>query len=228
MNSRPWKWRWPMVIVALFLVLSAAYTFKSFTTPILARGSIADLYGLEVNADLQYLLARGVDRKQPVILFVHGGPGMPAMYLAHDFQRDLESDFVFVHWDPRASGKSFKTSTDQPQLSTSLLLSDMNVVVDHLRDTLGTRKVWIVGHSHGSYLGALYARRHPEKVCAFVGLGQVADESESGRTRALQEKYLGGQLGKLGLARDTERTGTLRGECALHRSHGPGCFRFPA
>lgn len=197
------KRRWPLVTGALLLLLVTAYTFKSFTAPIFARGSIADLFDLEVNGDAQYLLVRGVDRQQPTILFVHGGPGMPAMYLAHDFQRGLEKEFVVVHWDQRASGKSFKPDADQPQLSTSLLLSDMDVVVDYLRDSLGTQRLWIVGHSHGSYLGALYARRNPEKVCAFVGTGQVADDSNSGRTRALQVDFLQGQLENLGLAPDT-------------------------
>lgn len=197
------KRRWPLVTSALFLLLLAAYTFKSFTMPIFVRGSIADLFALEVNGDAQYLLVRGVDREQPVMLFVHGGPGMPAMYLAHDFQRDLEKDFVVAHWDQRASGKSFKPKANQPQLSTSLLLNDMDVVVDHLRDSLGAQKLWIVGHSHGSYLGALYARRNPEKVCAFVGTGQVADESGSRRARTLQEEYLQGRLADLGLDADT-------------------------
>jgi len=78
----------------------------------------------------------------------------------------------------------------------------MDVVVDHLSSSFGARNVWIVGHSHGSYLGALYARRHPEKVCAFVGTGQAVDETGSGRTRALQEAYLQTRLEDLGLDPD--------------------------
>ncbi len=192
-----------MVIGALVVSLVIVYTFKSFTMPIFGQGSIARLYELEVNGDAQYLLARGVDREQPVLLFVHGGPGMPAMYIAHDFQRGLEKEFVVVQWDQRASGKSFKRNAEQVELSTSMLLSDMDEVVNHLRDSVGTQSLWIVGHSHGSYLAALYARRHPEKLCAFVGIGQVADESSSGRARSLQEAFLRTRLEDLGLDPDT-------------------------
>jgi pimeloyl-ACP methyl ester carboxylesterase len=195
--------RWPLVAGTLFLLLAAAFTFKSFTMPIFAKDAIADLLELEINGDTQYLLVRGVDKQQPVLLFIHGGPGMPAMFLAHDFQRDLEEEFVVVHWDQRASGKSFKRTADQVQLSTSLLLSDMDVVIDYLRRTLGAQKVWVVGHSHGSYLGTLYARRHPEKVCAYIGAGQVVDGSRSEHTRMLQEDFLRSQLEGLGLAADT-------------------------
>ena len=197
------KRRWLLVAGVLVALLVIVYTFKSFTMPIFAQGSIADLIELDVNGDAQYLLVRGVDRKQPVMLFVHGGPGMPAMFLAHDFQRGLEKEFVVVHWDQRASGKSFKGAATQDQLSTSLLLSDMDAVVDYLRGSLGADQLWIVGHSHGSYLGALYARRYPEKVCAFVGTGQVADESGTGRTRAVQEEFLRGRLEDLDLDPDT-------------------------
>lgn len=195
--------RWPLVAGTLFLLLAAAFTFKSFTMPIFAKDAIADLLELEINGDTQYLLVRGVDKQQPVLLFIHGGPGMPAMFLAHDFQRDLEEEFVVVHWDQRASGKSFKRTADQVQLSTSLLLSDMDVVIDYLRRTLGAQKVWVVGHSHGSYLGTLYARRHPEKVCAYIGAGQVVDGSRSEHTRMLQEDFLRSQFEGLGFAADT-------------------------
>ena len=197
------KRRWLLVGVLLVASLAAVYTFKSFTMPIFAQASIADLFELDVNGDAQYLLVRGIDRKQPVILFVHGGPGMPAMFLAHDFQRGLEKEFVVVHWDQRASGKSFKDTADPAPLSIGLLLSDMDVVVDYLRSNLGANRLWIVGHSHGSYLGVLYARRHPDKVCAFVGTGQVVDESRSGRTRAVQEEFLRGRLESLELDPDT-------------------------
>lgn len=203
MKTEKRKRRWPLVTGVLILLLATVYTFKSFTMPIFAQGSVADLFELDVSGDAQYLLVRGVDRQQPVILFVHGGPGMPAMYLAHDFQRELEKEFVVVHWDQRASGKSYKRTADPVQLSTSLLLSDMDAVVDYLRDSLDARRLWIVGHSHGSYLGALYARSHPEKVCAFVGTGQVADESSSGRARAIQEAFLQGKLADLGYDQDT-------------------------
>ena len=208
MRPKSRKRRWPLVAGVLVPLLAVAYTFKSFTMPIFARESITDLFELDVNGDTQFLLVRGVDRKQPAMLFVHGGPGMPAMFLAHDFQRGLEKEFVMVHWDQRGSGKSFKGTADQAELSISLLLSDMDVVVDYLRGSLGANKFWIVGHSHGSYLGALYARRHPEKVCAYIGVGQVADESDSGRTQAVQEEFIRGRLEDLGLDPDTTIDGS--------------------
>ena len=181
------------------LVLVVTYSVKSFTPPIFSENSIAELRSLVVNGDEQFLLIRGADRKLPVVLFLHGGPGMPAMYLAHDFQRELEAHFVVVHWDQRASGKSFKADADPGRLSTSALLSDTDVVVDFLRDQFEKDRLWIVGHSHGAYLGVLYARTKPEKLCAFVGIGQVTNDSLTGHVAALQREFLEDQRDELGL-----------------------------
>lgn len=188
-----------LIGLGAFLLLAFAYSIKSFTPPILVKDSIAELRKLNVNGDKQYLLVRGADRSLPVLLFIHGGPGMPAMYLAHGFQRELEAHFVVVHWDQRGSGKSFKVGADPDQLSTGLLLKDMDVVVDYLRNKFGTDRLWFVGHSHGSYLGVLYARRYEEKVCAFVGIGQVTNDSPTGPTFSLQTAFLENQREELGL-----------------------------
>ena len=191
-----------LLALCAILVFAVAYSVKSFTTPIFADNSITELRSLTVNGDEQFLLIRGRDRGLPVLLFLHGGPGMPAMYLAHDFQRELENHFVVVHWDQRASGKSFKADADPVQLSTSLLLSDTEVVVDFLRGQFESDRIWLVGHSHGSYLGVLYARRNPEKVCAFVGIGQVTNVGSAGPVGALQRRFLEDHREELGLEAD--------------------------
>jgi len=190
------------LVLCAILLIAVAYSVKSFTPPIFAENSIAELRSIIVNGDEQFLLIRGTDTNSPVVLFLHGGPGMPAMYLAHDFQRELEKHFVIVHWDQRASGKSFKVDADPGELSTSALLSDMDVVVDFLRDQFEIDRLWLVGHSHGAYLGVLYARRYDEKVCAFVGIGQVTNDDSSGPVAALQRKFIEERREKLGLEPD--------------------------
>lgn len=192
---------------ATIVILAAAYAFKSFTPPILSGNAIAELTKAEINGDRQWLLIRGRDRSAPVLLFLHGGPGMPAMYLAHDFQRGLERHFVVVHWDQRAAGKSFRNGVDPATLTISQLLADTDAVVDLLRARLGAEKVWIAGHSHGSYLGALYARRHPGKVAAFIGIGQAADFA---REQPEQDAFLKSRLTDLGLPEDTAISGDNR------------------
>lgn len=188
-----------LVALGVFLALVLAYSIKSFTPPIFATDSITELTTVDVNGDEQYLLIRGTNRNLPVLLFLHGGPGMPAMFLAHGFQRQLEGNFVVVHWDQRASGKSFKADANPDELSTSQLLRDLDVVVDVLRGQFAIDRLWIAGHSHGSYLGVLYARRKAHKVCTFVGIGQVTDDSPTGPVFSLQKQFLEERREELGL-----------------------------
>lgn len=171
------------------------FVFKSYTPPILEEGAVAQLRPLDVNGDRQYVLIRGHSRELPVLLFLHGGPGMPAMFLAHAFQRPLEDTFIVVHWDQRFSGKSWKAEPDPEQASTSQLFRDAIRVIDWLRTEFGVEKIYLAGHSHGSYLGALLASRRPDLLHAFIGIGQVANEAA---TPPLQDEFL---LQALGLPR---------------------------
>ena len=195
------------VIVLLLVAGIAARWFVAFTPPISGADPIAELTAVDINGDRQYLLIRGKDRSKPVLLFLHGGPGMPAMYLGHSFQRPLEKDFVVVHWDQRAAGKSYRPPIDPASISTSQLIADAEAVIAHLKTRLGAEKVYLAGHSHGSYLGAILAAHRPDLIEAFVGIGQVADGT---REIAIQDAYLKTQLERLGLPADTPITGANR------------------
>jgi pimeloyl-ACP methyl ester carboxylesterase len=78
------------------------------TPAIHGANSIASLERIRIGDVDQFILIRGNDSSLPILLFLHGGPGMPAMYLAHAFQHELEKEFVVVQWDRRAAGKSYR------------------------------------------------------------------------------------------------------------------------
>ncbi len=177
------------VLSAIGAVLASVlwFVFKSYTDPIFAANSVAELKGVEINGDRQWLLTRGCNRGNPVILFLHGGPGMPAMYTAHDFQRPLERDFVVAHWDQRGAGKSYRADLNPATMTMTQMLADAETVVEHLRAEFGVEKVFLVGHSHGTYFGALLAEKRPDLFHAYVGLGQIGDPAHE---RAVQEAII--------------------------------------
>lgn len=168
-----------ITIIALIIVVGASLALVSFTPPIVNKGSIAELRELSINGDQQHILIRGKDRNNPVLIFLHGGPGMPAMFLAHAFQRPLENDFVVVHWDQRSSGKSFDAQALDQNLSTSVLLEDLLQLINYIDQEFKQSPIILLGHSHGSYLGTLFASHYPNKIDAYVGVGQVASEAKS-------------------------------------------------
>jgi pimeloyl-ACP methyl ester carboxylesterase len=81
--------------------------WRGHTSQYSSPDSIAALEQITLGGSPQWVLIRGANRSNPLLLFLHGGPGMPTMYLAHDFQQELEQNFVVVQWDRRGAGKSF-------------------------------------------------------------------------------------------------------------------------
>jgi pimeloyl-ACP methyl ester carboxylesterase len=123
-------------IVALILAGLGAVYYLWFTpgrTPgIHGPKSIAALERIRIGGVDQYILIRGNDSSLPVLLFLHGGPGMPSMYLAHAFQRDLETEFVVVQWDRRGAGKSYREDISGT-LTTEQLVADTVELTNVLR-----------------------------------------------------------------------------------------------
>jgi pimeloyl-ACP methyl ester carboxylesterase len=136
------------------------------------------------------VLIRG-QRDKPILLFLHGGPGMPAMYLAYAFQRPLERDFLVVQWDRRGAGKSLAATRDPSRIRTRQEIADAVALIDLLRTRYGQGRAILVGHSYGSYLGIALAQQHPDLIRAYVGVGQIACDPAG--EAALQDVWLRAQ-----------------------------------
>jgi len=156
------------------------------TPAIHGPNSVASLERLRIGGVDQYVLIRGNDASLPVLLFLHGGPGMPAMYLAHAFQRELEKEFVVVQWDRRAAGKSYREDISST-LTTEQLVADTVELTNMLRARFRQDRIYLVGHSWGTYLGMLVIARHPELYRAYVGIGQLARSSP---IPGIQDEYI--------------------------------------
>ena len=154
-------------------------------------GSVASLEPISLNGVPQWVLVRGRSTRNPVILFLHGGPGMPAMYLAHAWQRPLEDDFVVVQWDRLGAGKSFFGGIPSRYLSVRRLLDDTYELVNVLRGRFQQDRIILVGHSWGSYLGMLAVRERPDLFRAYVGVGQLTGQGRDDSAVArLQEAFI--------------------------------------
>jgi len=98
------------------------------------------------------------------------------MYLAHASQKPLEEHFVVVHWDQRGAGKSFNEDVPIETMNVEQFISDTVELAQILKERFGQEKIYLVGHSWGSYLGMLVVERHPELFYAYISIGQVAGE----------------------------------------------------
>lgn len=149
--------------------------------PGIAREETVVLGGLP-----ERLLIRGRDpARNPVLLFLHGGPGFPAAPFGR-VNSDLERDFTVVHWDQRGAGHSFRADIPERTMRVETFVDETIALSRQLARRFGQRKIYLVGHSWGSLVGALAARREPGLFHAYVGLGQLVDIAESERELTLR------------------------------------------
>lgn len=183
-----------LVLAAAFFIIPRlnAYTqaFKDAAGNPLPN-SIASLEKVRLGGVDQQILIRGEDTSKPIILFLHGGPGMPMMYLAHTFQGDLEKQYIVVQWDQRGAGKSLRPYPPVDSMNVNQFVSDTHDLTDYLLQRFHKDKLYLVGWSWGSYVGMLTVSRYPDRYYAYVGMGQIADKMAE---PALQDTFIEQQL----------------------------------
>ncbi|OQR56489.1 alpha/beta hydrolase [Bacillus sp. CDB3] len=167
-----------MGVTAILLII-IALVFPTWTSQIKGKNSISTLEQVEINGSGHEIMIRGKDKKNPVILFIHGGPGSSEIPYAQKYQDLLEEKFTVVNYDQRASGKSYHFFEDYSNLSSDLLVEDLLAMTDYVSKRLGKEKVILIGHSYGTYIGMQAAYKAPEKYEAYVGIGQMSDTVES-------------------------------------------------
>ncbi|MBQ8995245.1 MAG: alpha/beta hydrolase [Oscillospiraceae bacterium] len=132
-----------------------------------------EVLDINVNGDVQNIHIRGNDPKAPVLLFVHGGPGVcDRSWVMPDQSQYLADSFVMVCWDQRMAGKSYRAAKVNDPMSLDQVVQDMHEVVLYLCERFNKEKIYIVGHSWGTTLSCLYLPKHPEHIAAYVGMGQ--------------------------------------------------------
>lgn len=153
-------------------------------------GQIATPNGLDETFEAQLggvrqvVNVRGTDRANPIILFLHGGPGAVEIPIAWSFQRPWEDYFTVVQWDQRGAGRSYALTdpkTIAPTLTLERYRDDAIELIELLRQKYGKRKIVLVGHSWGSLLGLAVATARPDLLHAYVGMGQMIDFRENER-----------------------------------------------
>lgn len=129
-----------------------------------------------INGVPQGMIIRGTDTANPVLLFVHGGPGMASYsYLTDAFKDGMEKLFTVCYWDQRGAGLSYVTDTDTVGMNLGQLARDGAAVARYLQHKFNKQKIYLLGHSWGTWLGSFMARENPELYEAYLGIGQLGN-----------------------------------------------------
>ena len=114
------------------------------------------------------------DIQKPVLLFLHGGPGVPNRHSILTQHRDLLDTFTIVTWDQRGTGGSYYDVPEE-SLTIKQITEDAKELVRYLCYEFKKDKIFVIGGSWGSELGVWLSYRYPEHIAAFVGFGQVVN-----------------------------------------------------
>jgi pimeloyl-ACP methyl ester carboxylesterase len=230
-------------LVALIVGLAVAgalavHTFAQHRTA--EATAIRTPYGIDeerfvrINGIDQWMTIRGQDRRNPVLLILHGGPGSPESYLLHYFQ-PMERRYVVAQWDERGGGKTLARAGGlvDPNIDMAMMVADGTAVSEYLRRRLHTDKIVLVGHSWGSILGVRMALARPDLYSALVGTGQTV-----GTTLMRQRWQYADLLARAQAAGDTKDLAELRDEAGpppwpdgsarlMHMVHAAGPYLPP-
>jgi proline iminopeptidase len=138
---------------------------------------IDTLQRLTIDGSRQWISIRGLNRHNPILLVIHGGPGAAMMGSAWAYQGPWEDYFTVVNWDQRGVGKNHRdadTTALAPTMSMDRMVTDAEAVVALLLAQFGREKIVLMGFSFGTEIGLRLIKRRPEWVSAYVGVGQVA------------------------------------------------------
>jgi len=157
---------------------SSLYHFPEFT-----NREIHHFEMLEIGGTEQAILINGKNAENPVLVYLHGGPGFPMLPFVpfSESMEKLEEQFTIVYWEQRGTGKSYHSNLSAESMNVNRFIKDTHAVIKYARKKLSADKVFLWGHSWGTNIGALYAAQHPEFLHAYISTGQSVNPFENER-----------------------------------------------
>lgn len=142
-------------------------------------GSISEKLSVPINGVQQGMVIRSKNASNPVLLWVHGGPGMPDYVLTQQYPADVEDLFTVVWWDQRGAALSYHRDIAPETMSIEQFVADTLAVTDYLRRRFHQDRIYLLGHSWGSFIALQAAARSPARYRAYLGMAQVVYQLES-------------------------------------------------
>ncbi|HOT37669.1 MAG TPA: alpha/beta hydrolase [Candidatus Latescibacteria bacterium] len=140
-------------------------------------GSISEKIFVNINGTKQGMFIKGKRRNAPVLLYLHGG--MPDYFLTDKYPTGLDELFTVVWWEQRGSGISYDSGLDRSAMTVDTMMNDVITVADYLRQRFRQDRIYLMGHSGGTFLGIRVAATHPELFRAYIGVSQISRQKVS-------------------------------------------------
>ncbi|WP_300299869.1 alpha/beta fold hydrolase [Anaerosolibacter sp.] len=198
-----WVGRAMIIILSVLLVSSLilASVFLAYSPgklqPFLDKdgkeleGSISERGFVNIGGVKQGMFIRGKNCRNPVLLFVHGGPCFSEYFLFDKYPTGLEDDFTVCYWEERGGGLSYNSDVSLDSMTMEQLTSDTIEVTNYLRKRFEQDRIYLAAHSGGTFFAIQVAAKEPELYQAYIGISQITKQTESEKIayKYLMEQY---------------------------------------
>jgi pimeloyl-ACP methyl ester carboxylesterase len=182
-----------MKAIVLLIVLAMMVSCKYIRENRENRGEyeVDEKIVVQINGFEQGMFIKGKNSNAPVLLFLHGGPGMPEYGLTKKYPTDLENNFIVCWWEQRGAGLSFNKNISPEHLTVENIILDTIEVTNYLCERFNREKIYLMGHSWGSFIGLKVVEKNPELFYAYIGVAQIAYQlqSEKAAYEYMLERY---------------------------------------
>lgn len=134
---------------------------------------------VDINGTKQWISIYGEDLDNPVLLYLHGGPGASTSSYDYAFTRKWADIYTVVTWDQRNCGKSYSKEQNTTPITYDQMMADGIMMTEFILNYLGKDKITLIGHSWGSIYGANLALVYPHYYDCFIGTGQTVNFYEN-------------------------------------------------
>ena len=174
-----------LILLLLFILVLVLLGYRKFrqnqilnATKLNCESCIDTLLTFNFDKTEITALIRAENTDNTVLLFVHGGPGIPDMPFARIYDSLLVKDFICVHYDQRGTGKSyFNNDLDKTSIDDNVY--DLIAVAEELKDLFPDNELFLVGQSWGTLISILAIQKEPELFDKYIGIGQIVNLKES-------------------------------------------------
>lgn len=143
------------------------------------KGSISEKTFVTIGGVKQGMLIRSKNTGNPVLLFVHGGPGFPNYFLFEKYNPGLEDYFTVCYWEQRGGGLSYSSEVSIESMTLEQFTSDAIEVTNYLRERFEKDKIYIMAWSGGTTISLPAVSKAPELFQAYIAMAQITRQPES-------------------------------------------------
>ena len=168
-----------LIIIPVVIILMILIVLPPSLGKLPKRHDLSEKTFLEVDGVRLGLILLSDKTDNPVLLVCGGGPGIPQYLMESLYPSVLPEYFTVCYFDYRGTGLSFDTNIDPDSMTTDRFIEDTLQVTDYLKERFGQDKIYIMGHSFGTYVALNTVDRHPENYIAYLAMSQTCDQHQS-------------------------------------------------